>query len=251
LAIGFLGSIALAESTAPPKLPVANSEINPDAEVDPNDPILPVYEKADVVLDTIIVIGDRWVNPSNTDLRGFLNRSPNGYGVRELRASEIPRNEKNRICTNIKAIQTILKCSTAARSSPNSVNDLYIPEDYSTRTFWDSTIRDFATSLYRNPPPTLAARESATSDVFRAAAATCNQESRCVREVYRYFGVSTVSLPDIPIIGNINDFINQYLSLTPSGSRFENSEMGRVVDSYGKAQYCEALNAESSRNRCP
>jgi hypothetical protein len=244
-------------------LPVVNSEINPEAEVDPNDPLVDwsVYvprselgEKADAVLDTIIVIGDRWVNPSPSDIRGFLRGAPSGLNTRDMPEKEVGQ-ERRRICTNLAAVRTILKCSTASAASPTSSNDFNVNTDrYTTYGLWQDVVFRFAQSVFENQMPASPNPYRSPIDLFteafRESVSRCNTEARCIRQVYDYFGAASIALPDLPFIGNINDVVNEYLQRTPFGRSLPDSPAGNLLDKYGNNTYCQRLADQQKQMGC-
>jgi hypothetical protein len=228
LATGVVGNIAYAESVAVPKSPAVNSVVNPDAEDDPNDPILPVFEKADEVMDTIIVRGDRWVNPSNTDLRNLLDRSPNGYGVTDVRLSEMAREEKLRICGNIARVFSFYQCSAVAGGPPTDASSM--PFDYlsyGSYLAWQDIALQFARDVYDAKYPGPNGNFDAATIAYRGSLERCNPIVACVRDVQRFFGLSSVSRTGI-----------------------NGSDAGKVVSKFGNAFVCSLVTQQQNRFRC-
>jgi hypothetical protein len=257
LTVGLISTVAHAEPAAAPKSPVVNSVVNPDAEEDPNDPILPVYEKADEVMDRIIVTGDRWVNPSNTGFRNFLDRSPNGYGVTEVRLSEMAREEKQRICGNIVKLISFFQCNSSAKGPPTDASSLpFDSGSYSSYIAWQDIALQFARDVYDAKYPGPNGNFDAATNAYRGSLERCNQMLLCIRDVQRFFGVSSVSLPDIPgitigpvsITGNVNDIVNASLGIMRGG--INSSDAGQVVSKFTNALVCGLVTQQENRFHC-
>jgi hypothetical protein len=263
LTAGLVGSAAYAESPTPPKLPVANSVVNPDAEEDPNDPLVDwsVYvpptelgAKADARLDTITVTADRWINPQFMDIRNFLRAAPGGSSTFDPRSPE-GRSERQRVCSNLKALSTALKCGSARNSPPDSFYDLNIDTVYySTWALWQDVVTRFGQSVFANqlpanPNPYRNPLDLFT-EAFRESVSKCNTETRCIRQVYQFFGATSISLPDLPYIGNINDYVNDYLRVTPFANSLPNSAAGNILQQYGNSTICQKVADDQRQKGC-
>jgi hypothetical protein len=263
LTVGLIGTVAYAEPAAAPKSPVVNSVVNPDAEEDPNDPLVDwsVYvppselgAKADEVMDRIIVTGDRWVNPSLSGIRDILRLPAVGSSTFDPRSPE-GRSERQRVCGNLMSLSNALKCKSARNSPPESFYSLDVDTSYyTTWALWQDIVTRFAQSIFENQLPASPNAYRNPLDIFteafREAVSKCNGETRCIRQVYQFFGATSTSLPDLPYIGNINDIVNDYLRNTPFANSLPNSAAGQIMQQYGNSTICQKLADDQRQKGC-
>jgi hypothetical protein len=263
LATGFMNNAAYADSKAPPKSPVTNSVVNPNAEEDINDPLVDwsVYvppselgAKADEIMDRFVVTADRWVNPSIDGIRDILRLAPNAYGVFDPRSPE-GRSERQRVCNNLKSLSNALKCNSARNGPPDSFYDFNIDTVYySTWALWQDVVTRFGQSVFANQlpasPNVYRNPLDLFTEAFRESVSRCNTETRCIRQVYQFFGATSISLPDLPYIGNINDYVNDYLRVTPFANSLPNSAAGIIMQQYGNSTICQRLADDQRQKGC-
>jgi hypothetical protein len=231
-------------------VPIEEADLLVDWSVDV--PLSQLGSKADQVMDRIIVTGDRWINPQFTDIRNFLRGAPNGSSTPS--PSEA-RPERLRVCTNLAALSKILKCNSVEKEPPRDASYLNIDQSqYSTWLLWQDTIVNLARSIFENQLPASPTpyRDplNITSEAFREAVGKCNTESRCIRQVYQYFGAAATSLPDVPFIGNINDIVNSYLQATPLAPVLGNSPAGTILQRYGNNTICGRIVDDQKQKGC-
>lgn len=212
-------------------------------------PLSELGSKADQVMDRIIVTGDRWINPQFTDIRNFLRGAPNGSNTPE------PTSERRRVCSNFAAVSAIAKCNSVQKAPPDNINQLDINfSEYTTWLLWQDTVLNFARGIFENQLPVnpnpYRDPINIASEAFREAVGKCNTESRCIRQVYQYFGAATTSLPDVPFIGNINDIVNGYLGAIGLPPSLGNSPAGTILQRYGNNTFCQILSRDASQRGC-
>lgn len=231
-------------------IPIEGADLLVDWSVDV--PLSELGSKSDARIDTMIVTADRWINPQWDNIRSFLRGAPNGLSTPS--PSEA-RSERLRVCTNLAALSKILKCNSVAKAPPRDAAYLNIDQSqYSTWLLWQDTIVNLARSIFENQLPASPApyRDplNITSEAFREAVGKCNGESRCIRQVYQFFGAAVTSLPDVPFIGNINDIVNGYLQNTPLAPILDNSPAGTILQQYGNSTICGRVVDDQKQKGC-
>ncbi len=83
-----------------------------------------------------------------------------------------------------------------------------------------------------------------------AAVDACKGASICIREVYVYFGVNYVALPDGGALGNVNDLVNDYMrTYLGAGSR-PNPYFDKILDKYANGGTSAAASAAAKIMNC-
>lgn len=209
-----------------------------------------VSAQAEQFVETIAVT-DLWYRPGGfTWAFGPSGSGSSGGGNEEaIVANELARQQR---CTNIRAAWNSLKCAQKATSAPQSTYDLGIPSQYPTQTLWGSVVLAYTYDLFVNMPDTNTARASG-QQAARDSLAACQGVAQCQAEVFQYFGMTTVTAPNLGSIGDVNALINALINtISGGGVGFAASEAGKVTSKYYGLFVCQgvATQAMSPLNRC-
>ena len=164
-------------------------------------------------------------------------------------ANELARRER---CTNIRAAWNSLKCVQKALSEPQNTYDLAIPSQCPSSQLWGNVMLAYAYNLFVNMPDTITAR-AAGQQAARDSLAACMGVVQCQAEVFQYFGMTSVTVPNLGAIGDVNALLNTLVNtISGGGVGFGGSEAGKVTSKYYGLFACQgvATQAMSPLNRC-
>lgn len=254
ISLPFLSQITNAATTvelSPAQIYLDMPEEEADQFVDwsVDVPVSELGSKADQAMERFIVTADRWINPQFMDIRNFLRGAPNGSSTPE------PTSERRRVCSNFAALSAAAKCKSTEAAPPGNILELNINySEYTTWLLWQDTLLNFARSIFDNQLPVnpnpYRAPLNIASEAFREAVGKCNTESRCIRQVYQFFGAAVTSLPDLPYIGNINDLVNGYLGAIGLPPSLGNSPAGTILQRYGNNTFCQIIKDDANSRGC-
>ena len=199
-------------------------------------------------MDTFVVTAQRWIR----DITGGSGIGGGGTeGGLSATAPEVSaqrEQDRQQICAALNNSMQQNKCSTKETSPPANQYMLNIDaQRFPTNTFWAPAIFNAATSMFTNRVQDFGAFAGATAG---AAIDACRGVSICIREVYVYFDINYVSLPDGGAFGNVNDLINDYMRNYLGPGRPPNPYFDKIIDRYANGATCVAAAQAAAAMKC-
>jgi hypothetical protein len=160
-----------------------------------------------------------------------------------------PPREAERIarCNKNTADQAYYLCSERSGLPPANSGRIHIPDSYRTGL---NPARDAILAhlnrLYDSDDINV---WQSYSTGLREALSACGNATDCVRLVTQYYGGTRVSIPDIPVIGNLDSLINTIIN-TFSVPTYQGSDAHALFRPYINGKICNGLKEKASIDKC-
>jgi hypothetical protein len=161
--------------------------------------------------------------------------------------------QRERTCKYYKQGYKNYDCLNVALNPPPNMEALNIGDQFplASLVWGHPSLIIFATALF-NSGNDSNVRSQALRTAYAASIGKCDKDAPCLREVARFFGVTTVPISDGTGTANaIADVINQLLQATPYGNSPTTSAAGGLMKRYGNHSICEEIQKVLDQNGCP
>lgn len=199
-------------------------------------------------IEPIVVTAQRWISDGNSGIGGGGGGVEGGISSTASEPNAQREQDRKQICAALSNARQQNQCGNKETSAPARQEFLDIDRQrFPTATFWGPSIFTAATNMFNNGVQDFGALTGATAGV---AVDACRGVAICIREVFVYFGINYVALPDGGISGNVNDIINEYMRAYLGPDRPPNSYFDTILKKYANGGACVAAARAAAEMKC-
>lgn len=199
-------------------------------------------------MEPIVVTAQRWISDGNSSAGGSGSGSEGGFSAVAAEPNAQREQDRKQICTALNNSMQRNQCGNKATSAPTSQYALDInPQRFPTALFWGPAIFNAVRNSFNDGVQDFGALSGATAG---AAVDACRGVAICIREVFVYFGINYVALPDGGISGNVNDIINEYMRAYLGPDRAPNPYFDTLLNKYANGGACVAAAQAATTMKC-
>ena len=150
-------------------------------------------------------------------------------------------------CSKNAGDQAIYKCNTKTGFPPGSADKVSVPSIFLTQNLWKQQLLDFMNAIYASDNQYVLQQD--WNKALASALQKCGGDAGCNAEVWFYFGQTNVALPNFPVLGDINWFVNAIASRI-SPPNFDSSPAKSLFEPLVNGQKCTALVQAAQADGC-